>query len=144
MPPVAQKTAARISSYATKRNPKIKSRTTRRSRAEYSDSDELEVQPTDSRVYNSDDLDDDDPPDSSKGTEKAQRRVSSKKRPPRKKRKVADAASQSELELEEGQEVAGIVVQAPKTGLVPPGQISANTFEFLGKLKDPKCNDRTW
>ncbi len=116
-----------VNSYATKRNPKIKSRTTRRSRAEYSDSDELEVQPTDSRVYNSDDLDDDDPPDSSKGTEKAQRRVSSKTRPPRKKRKVADA-SQSELELEEGQEVAGIVVQDGS-----PGRTAwANTFEFLG------------
>jgi len=136
--PVAQKTAARTNSYATKRSTKIKPRTTRKSRAEYSDSDES----ADSRVYNSDNLDDDDSPDSSKGV-KAQRPVSPKKRP-RKKRKVVDAASQSELELEEGQEVAGIVVQAPKTGHVPPGQISANTFEFLGKLKDSKCNDRTW
>jgi len=144
MPLVAQKTAARINSYATKRSSKIKPRTTRKSRAEYSDSDESTVQATDSRVYNSDNLDDDDSPDSSKGIVKPQRSASPKKRPPRKKRKVVDAASQSELELEEGQEVAGIVVQAPKTGHVPPGQISANTFEFLGKLKDSKCNDRTW
>lgn len=32
------------------------------------------------------------------------------------------------------------------TGLsiVLPGQISKNTFDFLNKLKDPKCNDREW
>jgi hypothetical protein len=50
----------------------------------------------------------------------------------------------SEVELEEGQEVVGVVVKAPKTGLVPPGEISQNTFNFLGKLNDPKCNNRAW
>ncbi|KAG6853128.1 hypothetical protein C0991_006650 [Blastosporella zonata] len=48
------------------------------------------------------------------------------------------------LELEDGQEVVGVVVQAPKTGQVPPGQISQNTFDFLTRLKDPECNDRQW
>lgn len=28
--------------------------------------------------------------------------------------------------------------------LVPPGQISNNTFKFLTHLKDPACNDREW
>ncbi|KAH9974159.1 hypothetical protein BGW80DRAFT_206040 [Lactifluus volemus] len=37
-----------------------------------------------------------------------------------------------------------MVVQAPKTGRVPPGQISQNTFDFLLQLKSPECNDREW
>ncbi|KAF5350647.1 hypothetical protein D9756_008489 [Leucocoprinus leucothites] len=49
-----------------------------------------------------------------------------------------------ELELDEGQEIVGRVVKAPTTGLVPPGQISRNTLNFLNKLKDPECNDRQW
>jgi hypothetical protein len=28
--------------------------------------------------------------------------------------------------------------------VVPPGQISQNTFNFLNDLKDPECNDREW
>ncbi|CCL99372.1 uncharacterized protein FIBRA_01390 [Fibroporia radiculosa] len=48
------------------------------------------------------------------------------------------------LNLKEGQEVVGTVVQAPKTGRVPAGQISRNTFDFLTQLKNPECNDREW
>ena len=71
-------------------------------------------------------------------------------------------------DLEDGQEVVGTVVEAPKTGrgifihnmtfrekqaltslvgllrIVPPGQISQNTLNFLKQLQDPECNDRTW
>ncbi|TFK21201.1 hypothetical protein FA15DRAFT_672761 [Coprinopsis marcescibilis] len=46
--------------------------------------------------------------------------------------------------LKDGQEIVGVVVQAPKTGRVPPGQISQNTMDFLNRLKDPACNDREW
>ncbi|KAL1948090.1 hypothetical protein VTO73DRAFT_12165 [Trametes versicolor] len=66
---------------------------------------------------------------------------------PRKKRKSAkddEAEDEDYLELEEGQEVVGVVVQAPKTGRVPPGQISKNTLDFLSQLKKPECNDREW
>ncbi|EJF59938.1 hypothetical protein DICSQDRAFT_171662 [Dichomitus squalens LYAD-421 SS1] len=64
----------------------------------------------------------------------------------RKKRKTAEESEdeESELELEEGQQVVGVVVQAPKTGRVPPGQISQNTLDFLSELKKPECNDREW
>ncbi|KAI0089449.1 hypothetical protein BDY19DRAFT_1047882 [Irpex rosettiformis] len=47
-------------------------------------------------------------------------------------------------ELNDGQEIVGVVVQAPKTGLVPPGQVSKNTLNFLTRLKNPECNDREW
>ncbi|KAI0634383.1 hypothetical protein C8Q77DRAFT_1111531 [Trametes polyzona] len=66
---------------------------------------------------------------------------------PRKKRKVTQSGEEDEeddLELEEGQEIVGVVVQAPKTGRVPPGQISQNTLDFFTDLKKPECNDREW
>ncbi|KAK2462552.1 hypothetical protein APHAL10511_005522 [Amanita phalloides] len=60
------------------------------------------------------------------------------------KRKKVQAESDGEPDLDQGQEVVGVVVKAPTTGQVPPGQISKNTLNFLAKLKDPKCNDRQW
>jgi len=66
-----------------------------------------------------------------------------KKTSPRKKRKEADE-QEGDLDLEEGQEIVGVVVQAPKTGRVPAGQISQNTLDFLNQLKKPECNDREW
>lgn len=63
---------------------------------------------------------------------------------------------------EEGFTVVGRIVQAPTTNrgehpterpftiaqrefyVVPPGQISQNTLDFLSKLVDPACNDREW
>ncbi|KAH8102103.1 hypothetical protein BXZ70DRAFT_930303 [Cristinia sonorae] len=75
------------------------------------------------------------------------RKAGSKKSSPRKKRKKAedeDEQVSDSLELEEGQEIVGEVVQAPKTGRVPPGQISQNTIDFLNQLKKPGCNDREW
>jgi len=83
-----------------------------------------------------------------------------KKSPAKKKSKKVD--EDEEEDLEDGQEVVGVVVQAPKTGRgalsflmrlshilniavpVPPGQISQNTLNFLEQLKDPECNDRVW
>ncbi|KAI0315925.1 hypothetical protein OF83DRAFT_307107 [Amylostereum chailletii] len=73
---------------------------------------------------------------------------SPKKAPARKARKKPDVDEEDNDEdfddLKEGQEVVGRVVQAPKTGRVPPGQISQNTFDFLSELKKPECNDREW
>ncbi|KAI0767524.1 hypothetical protein C8Q74DRAFT_1334899 [Fomes fomentarius] len=67
-----------------------------------------------------------------------------KKRKIKKARKDEDEDEESDLELEEGQEIVGVVIQAPKTGRVPPGQISKNTLDFLSELKKPECNDREW
>jgi hypothetical protein len=38
----------------------------------------------------------------------------------------------------------GKIIPAPKTGHVPPGQVSRNTFKFLVNLQDPAKNDREW
>ncbi|KAF8333340.1 hypothetical protein F5887DRAFT_1273763 [Amanita rubescens] len=61
-----------------------------------------------------------------------------------KRKKVKESDEEEEVELDDGQEVVGVVVKAPKTGQVPPGQISKNTLDFLTKLKDPEYNDRQW
>lgn len=87
------------------------------------------------KEYDSDALDDS---DSEKETKKRKRSGPTKKSP-RKKQKA-----ESDDDLEDGQQVVGLVVQAPTTGRVPPGQISQNTFDFLNQLKDPACNDREW
>jgi hypothetical protein len=89
----------------------------------------------------------------------------SKPKPKRRKRKDdvkdEDDVDCSDVDLKEGQQVVGRVVQAPKTGWgelvfsclmddrptsfkVPPGQVSQNTLDFLAQLKDPACNDREW
>ncbi|WVR08496.1 hypothetical protein IAU60_005551 [Kwoniella sp. DSM 27419] len=49
-----------------------------------------------------------------------------------------------DVELEEGQELAGRIYPAPKTGQVPPGRISQNTLNFLKNLQIPERNDREW
>ncbi|KAH8112890.1 hypothetical protein DFH11DRAFT_1604461 [Phellopilus nigrolimitatus] len=63
---------------------------------------------------------------------------------PVKKRRKASTDDEDEEELADGQEFVGTVVQAPKTGLVPPGQISQNTLNFLRQLQNPTHNDRIW
>ncbi|KAF8178086.1 hypothetical protein K438DRAFT_1978053 [Mycena galopus ATCC 62051] len=91
--------------------------------------------------YNSDALDDSD--DGSKNQKKRKRKTEVKKKiRTLKKKKTND--TDDEFDLQDGQEIVGVVVQAPKTGLVPPGQISKNTFDFLLKLRLPECNDRQW
>ncbi|XP_006455055.1 hypothetical protein AGABI2DRAFT_209325 [Agaricus bisporus var. bisporus H97] len=60
------------------------------------------------------------------------------------KKKEFDDSNEERLELQDGQEIVGEVIKAPTTGLVPAGQISQNTLNFLNKLKDPECNDRQW
>ncbi|KAF9484232.1 hypothetical protein BDN70DRAFT_903746 [Pholiota conissans] len=101
--------------------------------------------PESAKAYDSDALDDDsDTKPKRTGRAPAKAKASPKKNgSPRKKKKV-DSEEEYDDDVEEGQEVVGMVVQAPKTGRVPPGQISKNTFDFLGKLMDPKCNDREW
>ncbi|KAK0226471.1 hypothetical protein IW262DRAFT_1362217 [Armillaria fumosa] len=92
------------------------------------------VNDSDEEEFNSDALDDDDDDKPKK-----------KKKSPKKKRKVAsDEDEESDLELEEGQQVVGVVIDAPKTGQVPPGQVSQNTLDFLAQLQKPECNDREW
>ncbi|CAE6402347.1 unnamed protein product [Rhizoctonia solani] len=61
------------------------------------------------------------------------------------KRSKKDATSEEEYQSDEsGAVVIGKVVQAPETGIVPAGQISQNTFDFLLNLQDPEKNDREW
>ncbi|KAK0459214.1 uncharacterized protein EV420DRAFT_1642196 [Desarmillaria tabescens] len=92
------------------------------------------VNDSDEEEFNSDALDDD-----------SDNKPKKRKKSPKKKRKVAnDEYEESDLELEEGQEVVGVVIDAPKTGQVPPGQVSQNTLDFLAQLQKPECNDREW
>ncbi|EIW69854.1 hypothetical protein TREMEDRAFT_29389 [Tremella mesenterica DSM 1558] len=49
-----------------------------------------------------------------------------------------------DVDLEEGQEIAGRIYSAPTTGQVPPGRISTNTLNFLKNLQIPERNDREW
>ncbi|KIO21870.1 hypothetical protein M407DRAFT_28581 [Tulasnella calospora MUT 4182] len=92
----------------------------------------------------SDDLDDDKP-----ATRKRKRTAAAnsprKKATPkgRKAKKPADDED-FDVEVEDGVEIVGRVVQAPTTGRVPSGQISQNTFDFLKQLTNPKFNDREW
>ncbi|KAK7453339.1 hypothetical protein VKT23_012018 [Stygiomarasmius scandens] len=101
------------------------------------------------KAYDSDALDDDTDFEDADSGKKRKRKASSQKSPkkatkaPRKKRRLAKDAEE-EVELKDGQEVVGEVVQAPKTGRVPPGQISQNTLDFLTQLTKPECNDREW
>lgn len=93
-------------------------------------------------AFDSDALDDSDVEPKSSGKRKMS---PSKSKASRKKRKTdEDEDYSSEVELKEGQEIVGRVIRAPTEGLVPPGQVSQNTLDFLAKLKDPKCNDREW
>ncbi|KAI6002715.1 hypothetical protein EDD15DRAFT_2360651 [Pisolithus albus] len=67
---------------------------------------------------------------------------------PAKKKHKAQAEDEengiSDVELKDGQEVVGKVVQAPQTGWGSKGQISQHTLDFLAQLRDPSCNDRQW
>ncbi|OCH90168.1 hypothetical protein OBBRIDRAFT_793554 [Obba rivulosa] len=112
------------------------------------------VESEDDASLHSDALDDDDAAGvASKGRKrkaavqspaKAKRR-SPKKGSPRKRRKAEESDDdEDDVVLQEGQEIVGVVVKAPKTGRVPPGQISQNTLDFLSQLKNPECNDREW
>jgi hypothetical protein len=118
----------------------------------------------DVQALDSDNLDDDDADTAKRGKKAGAKRKkdSSSKKPKKRRKEAASDEEESDLELKEGQEVVGKIVRAPKTGqgglrtfqrriqldlsslLVPPGQISQNTFDFLNKLKEPECNDREW
>ncbi|KAF8135481.1 hypothetical protein EV363DRAFT_1550634 [Boletus edulis] len=98
---------------------------------------------------------------------RSKRGVSGKGTPVKKKRKVDEATvddeHDSDVELKEGQEVVGKVVEAPTTWMgcmccshrmffmthkdtrqQPEGQISQRMLDFLMHLQDPACNDRVW
>ena len=115
------------------------------------------------QVLDSDNLDDDSDTITAKRGKKAvrERKKNASPTKPRKRQKKAVSDEESDLELKEGQQVVGKIVRAPKSGQgkfqmshkrerismfpsVPPGQISQNTFDFLGQLKKPECNDREW
>ncbi|KAF8179846.1 hypothetical protein BJ912DRAFT_1023821 [Pholiota molesta] len=91
------------------------------------------------KPYDSDALDDSDGPTAKpKRKGRALAKESPKKtQSPRKKKKQVDSGDAEYDDLEDGQEVVGMVVQAPKTGHVPAGQISQNTLNFLISYKTP-------
>ena len=120
---------------------------------------------TDVQALDSDNLDDDSDADTARRGRKAgaeRKKRPSAAKPRKRRREAASEEEESDLELKEGQEVVGKIVRAPKTGqgglrtsqhraqldpvlsLVPPGQISRNTFNFLTQLGEPACNDREW
>ncbi|KAJ7701831.1 hypothetical protein B0H17DRAFT_1044856 [Mycena rosella] len=90
--------------------------------------------------YNSDALDDSDA-DEVKNKKKRKRNTEPAKKIRSPKKKKLAETDEEEFDLQDGQEIVGVVVKAPTTGKVPAGQISQNTFNFLTQLKDPKCND---
>lgn len=92
-------------------------------------------------IYDSDDIDNELVVEAMKARQ-SKARQARKSQPQPKRRKVSNELG--EIELEEGQELVGIVVQAPKTGLVPAGQLSENTLNFLRKLDNLECNNRKW
>lgn len=98
------------------------------------------------KPYDSDALDEDSDGPTAKPKRKgrASATTSPKKTQSPRKKKQVDNGDANYDDLEDGQEVVGVVVQAPKTGHVPAGQISQNTFNFLNRLQDPVCNDREW
>ncbi|KAI6121679.1 hypothetical protein F5141DRAFT_998645 [Pisolithus sp. B1] len=67
---------------------------------------------------------------------------------PAKKKHKAQAEDEdegiSEVDLKDGQEIVGKVVQAPQTGWGSNGQVSQHTLDFLAQLRDPSCNEREW
>ncbi|TCD60435.1 hypothetical protein EIP91_010066 [Steccherinum ochraceum] len=111
--------------------------------------DEYKDDASEAESLHSDALDDDDDFDTSPKKRKrasGSLKKASKKSTSKKKRKTTedDDEEEDDLELEDGQEIVGVVVKAPKTGRVPPGQLSQNTVDFLNELKKPECNDREW
>ncbi|ETW77505.1 hypothetical protein HETIRDRAFT_327131 [Heterobasidion irregulare TC 32-1] len=104
----------------------------------------------DSDALDEDDVDDDAGTKKRKRTSPTKGKVKSARAPKRSAKRRRDASDEDEDEdadaagvtLAPGQVIVGTVVQAPKSGRVPPGRISQNTLNFLAQLKDPECNDR--
>ncbi|TRM67102.1 hypothetical protein BD626DRAFT_484748 [Schizophyllum amplum] len=105
-----------------------------------SDIDEQDEDAYEAKDYDSDALDEDSDAESNKKRKRSQRKTPSGSS----RKKVRRPKDSDESGLEDGQEVIGEIVQAPKTGRVPPGQISKNTLDFLNHLRDPDCNNREW
>ncbi|KDQ56754.1 hypothetical protein JAAARDRAFT_132000 [Jaapia argillacea MUCL 33604] len=100
----------------------------------------------DSQALDSDNLDEDfdEKPSSNKRKRSPVKKSSTKSASPKKKLRKKSANDDESDDLADGREVVGKIVQAPTTGRVPAGQISANTLDFLRQLKKPECNDREW
>lgn len=137
-----------------------KQKTVAQKRKRRDEGSDTNVSEDDVQALDSDNLDDDDDDADTAGAKRKKR--PSAARPRKRRREAASEEEESDLELKEGQEVVGKIVRAPKTGqgelrtfqhrarphpffsLVPPGQISRNTFNFLTQLSEPECNDREW
>ncbi|KAH9063203.1 hypothetical protein EDB87DRAFT_1604547 [Lactarius vividus] len=116
-----------------------------------SDSYLVEDDDSDEKSLHSDALDDDSDPElrPTRGGGKRKRPTPIKLRgvkgpTPKRRKRAQSGEDEGGNDLKEGQELVGKIIQAPKTGLVPPGQISQNSFDFLSQLKKPECNDREW
>lgn len=131
---------------SNKKSSPRKKRKTEEDEEEYDEAGETLGSPA--KLYDSDALDDDDDFDEQPAKSKRKARVSTGASPKKArtvgKKKKQEASDVEFDDVEEGQEVVGVVVQAPTSGRVPPGQISQNTLNFLKKLQDPKYNDREW
>ncbi|TEB32951.1 hypothetical protein FA13DRAFT_1838498 [Coprinellus micaceus] len=138
---------------SSKRGASTVAKTVTKSEIEESEASDasVEAQSKKRKQYDSDGLDDDSDDDvaatrtkrtpvKSKGKGKQTPKASARKR----KKVLEEDYEDSEVDVGEGQQIVGKVVQAPTTGGVPPGQISKNTLDFLSHLKDPACNDREW
>lgn len=136
------------------------------------DDEDDEVEEEDEEMDDSDDSDDLD--GAGRGSKRRRNIKSTPKKGSAKKVKVSNGSGKKsqrvegfedddeedlEVELEEGQEIAGRIYPAPKTGLgelplsvdgvsaeisVPPGRISQNTLNFLKNMQIPERNDRDW
>ncbi|TFK68096.1 hypothetical protein BDN72DRAFT_769846 [Pluteus cervinus] len=163
MAPISQTRASKRAPATASKPQRTTNRPTAKESSGGSDSDNQASKSRRKRVYDSDALDDESEDENAQGSSrvstnkkgkrtkasnKSPKKASAAKRPRKKAKASSDAADvdeeDAEIELAEGQKVIGVIVQAPKTGRVPPGQISRNTLNFLTQLKDPDCNDRDW
>jgi hypothetical protein len=94
------------------------------------ESDRSKLKEAPKKNYDSDDLDD----DSDDQSKKRKHASPKKKQPPRKKVRKTDENDEYE-ELNEGQEIVGVVVQAPKTGQVHSCRLHVNFQQiFAGRV----------
>ncbi|KAF8889733.1 hypothetical protein CPB84DRAFT_1816414 [Gymnopilus junonius] len=117
-----------------------KTATNKKRKREDEDEEYSESEEPPKKVYDSDALDEKKGRTSTSTSNASPKKTTSPKK--KKQKNGNDEKEFEDLELAEGQEVVGVVVQAPTTGRVPPGRISQNTFNFLTELKKPECNDR--
>jgi hypothetical protein len=118
---------SRSTTSASRKKAKLATESGNESDAEQRSLNEDSYQDDDIESLDSDALDED---FDSKAKSRGKGAKPAMKRSPRKKRKASEDEDNpdTDIKLLEGQEVIGRVVQAPKSGRVPPGQISRNTL----------------